>query len=111
MNDIIDVSKYILDITNALDKKNDFSYDKQAVTQDLKEYIYEQASKIADQEQITMNVAVIATIEKEGTPEEFANRFVQDIRNEKRYLILKIIIAFFIALFPFLLIFIYILIK
>ena len=105
MQKIIDVDQYIAEISSFLDQKfGTKKYDKLAVAQDLKEYIYDQAGQLAEKDQLQMDKAVNIIIDEMGPPEVFADKFIKEIANERRYLIFKIFIATVIAFLPFIII-------
>ena len=58
MEEYIDVDQYIASIISFLDQKFNRVYDRDAVTRDLKEYIYDQAGKISDDENLQINQSV-----------------------------------------------------
>lgn len=101
----IDIDDYISGICSILDNEIN-EYDKFAVKADLKKYVYDEASLVSKKSSIKISEAVNIVLNDMGTPEEFAKVFIKELFDEKRYLLGKVLIAFFIAGFPFLMIFI-----
>jgi hypothetical protein len=74
--------------------------DEFTLTQDLKQFILDEAEKISKSENISITAAVHQFLNRRGTPEEFGSQILSEIHQESKYLIAKILVAVTIALSP-----------
>ena len=74
--------------------------DEFTLNSDLKQYILNESEEVSKTKQLDINSAVSEVLNSLGTPEEFASKILAEINNEKKYLLLKVIIASILAFFP-----------
>ena len=74
--------------------------DEFTLNSDLKQYILNESEEVSKTKQLDINSAVSEVLNSLGTPEEFANKILSEINEEKKYLLLKVIIASVLAFFP-----------
>ena len=67
---------------------------------DLKQYILDEANNLTQTEDLPINEAVDRVMSHLGPPEQFANTILTEVEQEKKYLIVKVLIASAIAFFP-----------
>ncbi len=77
---------------------------------DLKQYILDESEIISQNKNVSINEAVEEVIKSIGTPEQFAERILSEVKKEKLYLLSKILVAVAIIGFP-ILIFIFAVIR
>lgn len=95
----MDLDTYISEtISIILKEKTDV--DSFTLTTDLKQYILDESTNLSNIEGISINNAVENVMESIGTPEQFAEKILSEIREHKWYLISKITIASLLAFFP-----------
>ncbi len=67
---------------------------------DLKQYVLDESENLSQNENISINEAVDKVMNMLGSPDQFAHKVLSEVKQEKRYLLGKVLVASLLAFLP-----------
>ena len=96
----LELDVYLAETIKEIEKNYKKQIDLFNLNSDLKQYILDESETLCQNENITINEAVEKVLQSIGTPKQFADKILKEIKHEKLYLLGKILVAVVIAGFP-----------